>query len=194
MRGLYGIADAGFGEPLALGTLLLSAGVCALQLRCKDWPAADVAEVARRLHPHCRRAGVPLILNDHLALVEQGLGDGVHLGQGDGGFSRSRLPAGCLVGRSTHDLDQLRAAVAEGVDYVGFGPIYSTATKPGALPARGLTALRQVAAASPLPVVAIGGITPDNLHEVRSTGVQTWTAISAVLASADPLTAARRMQ
>ena len=194
MRGLYGIADAGFGDPLALGSLLLDAGpLAALQLRCKGWPIEDVAEVVRRLHPLCRRAGVPLIINDHLALAERGLADGVHLGQSDGRFRRSRLPGGCLVGRSTRDLAQLRAAVAEGVDYVGFGPIYGTETKAGAGPARGLTLLRQVVAASPVPVVAIGGITPGRLHEVRAAGARSWAVISAILRSADPLATARSL-
>lgn len=194
MRGLYGIADAGFGDPLALGSLLLDAGpLAALQLRCKGWPVDDVAEVARRLHPLCQRAGVPLIINDHLSLVERGLGDGVHLGQTDGRFQRSRLPGGCLVGRSTHDPAQLAAAAAEGVDYVGFGPVYGTATKGGAGPARGLTALRRAVAESPVPVVAIGGITAGNLHEVRSTGAPCWAVISAILRSADPLAAARNL-
>lgn len=196
IRGLYGIADAGFGDPVALGTLLLDGGASVIQLRCKGWSADDVGAVARLLHPLCKQRGVPLILNDHLALAEAGLGDGIHLGQSDGDFERSRLPPGCLVGRSTHDLAQLAAAQAEGVDYVGFGPVYRTSTKPGihqTLPPRGLTDLRKLVAAARVPVVAIGGITPANLHEVLSTGAAAWAVISGVLAAVDPLAAARKM-
>jgi len=196
IRGLYGIADAGFGDPLALGTLLLDGGASVIQLRCKGWSVDDVAAAARLLHPLCRQRGVPLILNDHLALAEAGLGDGVHLGQGDGPFDRSRLPPSCIVGRSTHDLEQLRAAESEGADYVGFGPVYRTGTKPGihlALPPRGLADLRRLVAAAQVPVVAIGGITPANLHEVQSTRVEAWAVISGVLSAVDPLAAARKM-
>jgi len=194
ITGLYGIADAGFGDPLVLGTMLLDAGVNALQLRAKGWPQDAVAEAVARLAPHCRRAGVPLILNDHLRLVERGLGDGIHLGQSDGAFDRARLPPRCLVGRSTHDLDQVLAAAHEGVDYIGFGPVFETGTKAGAGPPQGLIMLRRASALSQVPVVAIGGITPTNLHEVRSTGAASWAVISAILGAEDPVGVARRMR
>ena len=194
IAGLYGIADAGFGDPLALGTMLLDAGASVLQLRAKGWPEDDVAAVAAHLWPHCKRRGVPLILNDHLRLAERGLGDGVHLGQTDGPFDRARLPPRALVGRSTHDLDQVLAAAYEGVDYVGFGPIYQTATKEGAGPPQGLILLRQAVALSPVPVIAIGGITVTNLHEVRSTGVAAWAVISAILGAVDPVGVGRKLR
>lgn len=186
MRGLYGIADAGFGDPVALGRMLLDAGACAVQLRCKGWPPDRVAAALRALAPDCRAAGVPLLVNDHPALAA--LADGVHLGQDDGAFPAQ---AG-LRGRSTHSLADLEAALAEGVDYVGFGPVYGTTTRVGALPARGLPALAAVCAAAPCPVVAIGGITLTRLPEVQAAGAPCWALISALFAAAEPLGAARQ--
>ena len=187
-RGLYGIAYAGFGDPVALGRALLAGGATTLQLRCKGWAVADVAAAARALQPLCRDAKVPLVINDHLELVEAGLGDGLHLGQDDGPFDRSRLPPGTLVGRSTHDLAQVAAADA---DYLGFGPVFTTTTKEAAGEARGLDRLAAACRATPLPVVAIGGITADRLPAVEAAGAYAWAVISAILGTSDPEAAAR---
>ncbi|MCB9760694.1 MAG: thiamine phosphate synthase [Alphaproteobacteria bacterium] len=186
IAGLYGIADAGFGDPVALGRALVLGGARVLQLRCKGWPEARVAEAARALKPCCAAAGVALLINDHPQLI--GIADGVHLGQGDGPLPDRALG---LRGRSTHDLDQLAAAVAEGADYVGFGPVFGTTTKEGALPPRGLDALAAVVAASTVPVAAIGGITPARLPAVKATGAASWAIISAILGAPDPAAAAR---
>lgn len=186
--GFYGIADAGFGDPVRLGALLLEGGARSLQLRCKGWTEAQVAHAAEALWPRCRAAGVPLIINDWPSLV--GLADGVHLGQGDGALPQA---AGKLRGRSTHTLAQLHAAVAEGADHVGFGPVFGTATKVGALPARGLETLAEVVAASTVPVIAIGGVGPGNLDAVKATGAPAWAVISAVLGAEDVVGAARRV-
>jgi len=188
-RGLYGIADAGFGDPVVLGHALLEGGATVLQLRCKGWRAPAVATAARALAPACRTHGVPLLLNDHLALSH--LGDGVHLGQDDGPWDRAGLAPGALVGRSTHDLAQLAAAIEEGVDYVGFGPVFGTTTKAGALPPRGLDALARIVAASTVPVVAIGGLELASLPRVQATGVAGWAVISAILTAPDPAAAAQ---
>ncbi|MFT5582686.1 MAG: thiamine-phosphate pyrophosphorylase [Cognaticolwellia sp.] len=185
LRGLYGMADADFGEPVALGEMLLEAGACVIQLRAKTWSEERVAQALRQLHPLCKAAGVPLIVNDRAALAH--LADGLHLGQDDGPF-----PANCgLKGRSTHDVLQLHAAMQEGADYVGFGPMYTTETKAEAGPGRGLLPLAQVLQQSQIPVVAIGGITLARLPELRRSGVRSWAVISAILSAPDPLAAAR---
>jgi len=185
--GLYGIADASFGDPVLLGRALLAGGAGSLQLRCKDWSVAEVAEAARALQPACRRADVPLILNDHLVLVAAGLGDGVHLGQDDGQVDRGALPPGTLVGRSTHDLAQVHGAEA---DYVGFGPVFETTTK-AAGDARGLAALASACKHATVPVVAIGGVTLARLPRVQEAGAQAWAVIGAILRCADVAAAAR---
>lgn len=185
LRGLYGMADADFGDPVAQGRMLVQAGACAVQLRAKSWSQDQVAHALRALHPICRGAGVPLIVNDRAALAH--LADGLHLGQSDGPF-----PPDCgLRGRSTHDVLQLHAAMQEGADYVGFGPMYTSATKAEAGPGRGLAPLRLVMSQTRIPVVAIGGITLARLPEIRETGVQSWAVISAVLGAADPPSAAQ---
>ncbi|MCP4808406.1 MAG: thiamine phosphate synthase [Proteobacteria bacterium] len=178
IRGLYGIADAGFGDPVALAHALAAGGACVVQVRCKDWPTDRVADALRRIH-----IDVPLLVNDHVELA--GLCDGVHLGQDDGPF-----PADVgLRGRSTHSLTQLASALAEGVDYVGFGPVFPTATK-DAGPTQGLDELSRIVAASSVPVVAIGGIRSDNLVRVARRA-QAWAVISAICTSDDVEAAAR---
>ncbi len=184
IRGLYGIADASFGDPVELGRRLLLGGASALQVRAKDWEPERVGRALERLHPLCQDAGVPLLVNDHAELA--GLCDGVHLGQGDG-----PLPRSGLRGRSTHSLEQLQAALDEGADYVGFGPVFPTRTKLDADPARGLDLLARVVQRSTVPVVAIGGIDARRLPSVRATGVQAWAVIRAILADPDPCAAAR---
>ncbi len=185
LQGLYGMADADFGDPVLQGEMLLRAGACAIQLRAKSWRQDQVAQALERLHPLCKQAGVPLIVNDRASLAH--LADGLHLGQSDGPF-----PPDCgLKGRSTHDVLQLHAAIQEGADYVGFGPMYSTSTKTEAGPGRGLAPLRLILAQSRIPVVAIGGITLARLPELRATGVESWAVISAVLGAEDPLQAAQ---
>ena len=185
IQGLYGITDSGFGDPVALGLAWLDGGARVLQVRCKGWPEARVRSVLLQLREPCRRAGVPIIVNDHHALAE--FCDGVHLGQTDGSFPQTRG----LRGRSTHSLEQLEAALSEGVDYVGFGPVFSTATKSGVGTGQGLAALSEVVRASTVPVVAIGGIGPSNLAAVKETGAVAWAVISAVLGAPDPVAAAR---
>lgn len=185
LEGLYGMADASFGDPVAQGRLLLDAGACAVQIRAKAWPEARIAQALRTLQPLCSRAGVPLIVNDRAALAP--LADGLHLGQEDGAF-----PTGCgLKGRSTHDLEQLQGAVDEGADYVGFGPIYTTETKREAGAGQGVVALAEIVARSAIPVVAIGGITVARLPQLRRVGARSWAVISAILGAQDPAQVAR---
>ena len=177
IRGLYGIADAGFGDPVELARALAAGGASIVQIRCKGWPTERVAQVLSALD-----LPVPVVVNDHPQLAS--LCDGVHLGQDDGPF-----PAGVgLKGRSTHSLDQLAAALDEGVDYVGFGPVFATATK-DAGPTQGLDELERIVAASTVPVVAIGGIQRANLAQVARRA-QAWAVISAICGAEDVAAAA----
>ncbi len=176
MRGLYGIADAGFGDPAVQARMLAEAGAWCVQLRCKGWSRSRVEELVAGLD-----LPVPIIVNDHV-----GLGDGAHLGQEDGPCSSSEL-----WGRSTHTLPDIDRAVEEGVHYVGFGPVFATSTKEGALSPRGLEGLIRAVEHSPVPVVAIGGISVETLSAVQATGVAAWAPISAIHAAADPMAAAQ---
>jgi thiamine-phosphate pyrophosphorylase len=116
--------------------------------------------------------------------------DIIHLGQGDLPLADARrirdaVRAKLLIGVSTHDLEQATAAAAGGADYIGFGPVFPTATKSDAEPAVGLEALERVAAAVKLPVVAIGGISLVNVAAVARAGARAAAAIAAVDGSPD---------
>ena len=182
--GLYAISDSSFGDPVALGKALLSGNPCALQLRCKDWSLSQAEAALRSLLPLCRERGVPLIVNDHPQLAF--LADGVHLGQDDGPIDRSLLPKDCIVGRSTHSLDQAQQAVDEGADYLGFGPLFPTQTKATGYSPQGLEQLEIIARSVPLPVVAIGGIQLSHIQAIQACGAAAWAPISAILASENP--------
>lgn len=192
VRGLYGIA--GGEDPEAIGRALLAGGCRLVQLRCKGWDADAIVAVGRRLRTHCSAVGALLIGNDDPEIAAAMGADGIHLGQTDGPIDRARrcLPNG-FVGRSTHTLEDVAAAHAEGADYLGFGPVFDTPNLSRPKPVRGLDALREVRHATRLPLVAIGGITADNLDSVRAAGADAWAVIAAVAAAADPVAATRAL-
>lgn len=185
-RGLYGIADATYGDPVALGTALHEAGCQVIQLRTKGWPKHEVLAAASALRSVCTRS--KLIINDHVDVAAQSQADGVHLGQEDSDPTEARriLGSAALIGLSTHSLAQVRAATA--VDYIGFGPVYRTMTKVQAEQQVGTDLLKQAVKISPIPVVAIGGINASNLQNVQDTGVHSWAAVRAILC-AEPIEA-----
>jgi thiamine-phosphate pyrophosphorylase len=197
-RGVYAILDLGVlgpRDPLALATSLLEAGVVALQLRAKGQPPDALEPLARDLLARCRAAGVPFVVNDHVELARQIGADAVHLGQTDlpVAEARQRLGPGIRIGRSTHTVAQARSAAAEGADYLGFGPIFPTTTKPDAEPVQGLARLAEVCAALDRPVVAIGGIDLASAPAVGRTGARSLAVIGAVLRAPDPAMAARSL-
>ena len=189
--GLYGIADAAFGDPIALGTALHDAGCPVIQLRTKGWAKSDIAEAAKALRLVCTQS--KLIINDHVDVAAISHADGVHLGQEDSDPAEARriLGNGALIGLSTHTLAQVHQA--KGVDYIGFGPIYGTTTKIQAGAPVGTDLLEQAVQVSPFPVVAIGGITSSNLENVQVTGAHSWAAVRAVLGAESIVAGVRRM-
>jgi thiamine-phosphate pyrophosphorylase len=192
---LYGIADADAararygGDPVALGEVWLRAGCRLLQLRCKGWPDDEVLRAARALAPRCRAVGATLIVNDSAEIAAAAGADGVHLGQLDGAVADARrvLGAGAIVGRSTGDPDAARLAASD-ADYVAFGPIRATPNLSRPKPAVGLDGLRAARAQVPVgvPLVAIGGITPELLPSLIDAGATAWAVIGAVAAAPDP--------
>src|SRR5690606_17510047 len=144
-----------------LARQLVEAGAGVVQLRMKTASACELLASARALR---RELAVPFVVNDRLDVALAVGADGVHLGQTDLPLADARRIAGSrlLIGISTHALQQVRAAVAGGASYIGYGPVFTTATKENPDPVQGLEALaRAVEAAGDVPVVAIGGITPD---------------------------------
>jgi thiamine-phosphate pyrophosphorylase len=189
LRGFYAILDIAevHGDQdaaVARAEELLAAQPCVLQLRAKRAGAAFVRDLGRRLLPLCRAAGVPFCMNDRVDLALVVGADIVHVGQDDLDIADVRQLLGTSkmsIGVSTHDLAQALAAAAAGADYLGFGPVFPTASKERPDPVVGLAGLRQVTAAVKLPVVAIGGITRARLPEVVAAGA----AAAAIIADID---------
>jgi thiamine-phosphate pyrophosphorylase len=182
---LYGILDLGYTareEAARVTCSLLEGGVQVLQLRAKALPAAEFLALARDLAPLCRAAGVPFVLNDHPELVGAAGADGAHIGQDDGSLAEARRLAGpeALIGRSTHSPDQARAAAAEGADYLGFGPLFATPTKPDYRPI-GTADIAAVHAEIALPIFCIGGIKAENLAAVLAAGARRVVIVSGLL-------------
>jgi thiamine-phosphate pyrophosphorylase len=166
---------------------LLEAGVSILQLRVKSLPPVDFLELAKGLRAVTRAHHCQLIINDRIDIALACDADGVHLGQDDLPLSAGRKLMGQkIVGISTHDLDQARAAERDGADYIGFGPMFGTRTKATGYEARGAEMLQQIRRAVTLPIVAIGGITAANVQEVWEAGADSVAIISDVLHDADP--------
>lgn len=182
------------GRPLAdVLPRALAGGVDVFQLRMKD--ARDdavlrAAEVARAV---CAGAGVPFILNDRPDLAVQVGADGVHVGQDDMTLDAARAAApGLLIGRSTHDPEQI-AAAAE-ADYFAVGPVHETPTKPGR-PSVGLRLIEHAAALGTVtPWFAIGGIDPQTIGPVLAAGATRVVVVRAIAEAADPEAAARNLR
>jgi len=191
MRGFYAVLDRD-DERLAR-TLVRFARV--LQVRVKS-DASELARIARMARRVCDEAGAQLIVNDRVDVALAVGADGVHLGQTDLPLREARAIAPkLLIGISTHDVEQVKHAVADGADYLGFGPIFATRTKRNPDPVQGLAGLRSaVAAARGTPIVAIGGITPDRARDIYAAGASCLCAISAVNDAPDVAAAARAMR
>lgn len=191
---LYCILDLGYtaeAQAESVTSALLAGGADLLQLRAKNHDLATIRRVAEKLIPLCNAAGVPFILNDHPALAGELGADGVHIGQDDGTLAEAkalfnsalRTPrADFIVGRSTHSLDQARAALAEGFDYIGFGPLFPTPTKLGR-PGIGMEniAAMQREVGSHIPAFCIGGITRANLPQVLAASAHRVVIVSDLL-------------
>ena len=166
---------------------LLEAGVSFLQLRVKSLPPVDFLELAKQARAVTRAHGCKLIINDRVDIALACGADGVHLGQDDLPLRAGRKLMGQkIIGISTHDLDQARAAERDGADYIGFGPMFGTRTKATGYEARGPEMLQQIRRAVTLPIVAIGGITEANVQEVWQAGADSVAIIGDVLHDNDP--------
>ncbi len=161
-------------------------GATLVQIRDKETPTGDLLRDLRRCVEFATEHGVLLLVNDRCDLVLCTGADGVHLGQEDlpPAAARRLLGDARVVGYSTHSLAQARAAASLPVQYIGFGPIYESATKPGTNPVTGLRLLRRVCAASDKPVVAIGGIGLQQVREVLDCGACSVAVISALMGAA----------
>ena len=182
---LYAILDLSYvdiSDSNRVVELLIDGGVDLIQLRGKNVNLETLSRVAADLHPITSRAGLPLIINDHPEIAAAVSLEGVHVGQDDLSIQevRQKVDRACLVGKSTHSVDQAVAAQVEGADYIGFGPLFATPTKPNYSPI-GLNHIAEVHEKVRLPIFCIGGIKLDNLRDVIAAGARRVVIVSDLL-------------
>jgi thiamine-phosphate pyrophosphorylase len=195
LAGLYALTPDLADTPLLVQRVraALVGGAAAIQYRNKTASPALRWEQARALREICSAAGAFLIVNDDIELAAGAGADGVHLGRDDGPLiaARQRLGRDAIIGASCYDsIERAQSAVDAGVDYIAFGSFYASSVKPDAACAAPflLTAAKR---RWDLPVVAIGGITPENAAPLIAAGADAVAVISAVFGAADVAAAAR---
>ena len=175
--------------------LAIAGGADTIQYRQKSGSTREMIEIARNMKRLCSEAGVTFIVNDRLDVAIASEADGVHLGQDDFPIPKARelLGEGRIIGGSAATLDDAQKCLSEGVDYVGFGPVYPTSSKDDAGPVSGIDILKQVVEIIPLPIIAIGGVGAENIPDVMRAGSHGIAVISAVCCQDDPEEATRAL-
>ena len=186
---LYGIVDLNYvnaANALRVTEAMLEGDVDLIQLRGKQKSLDELTDLAAELHKITSRSSIPLIVNDHAEIARRLPVEGVHVGQDDDPIAVVREKAGrnVIVGKSTHTLAQAIAAQSEGADYIGFGPIFATPTKPDYKPI-GLADIKCVHVDVTLPIFCIGGIKIDNLEQVIAAGARRAVIVSGLLQAED---------
>ena len=172
----------------------IDGGAGIVQLREKHLGQADFLAEAERFVALCREKGAVSIINDNVKIAAQVGADGVHVGQEDleAGRARELLGPDKFIGVSAHSVAEALAAQAAGADYLGVGAAFVTGTKTDAKPITKET-IRAITAAVDIPVVAIGGISRDNILELRNCGLDGVAVVSALFAQADVKAAAAEL-
>jgi len=185
---LYAILDLDYVAPPNAECVcreLVAGGAQVVQLRAKKHVPETLVSLARNVQEICREAGVPFIVNDFAELAATVGADGLHVGQDDLSVSEARRISRCrIVGKSTHSLAQARAAMAEKPDYIGFGPLFATPTKPDYI-AIGLEDVGEVHEIATAPVFCIGGVKRHNLDAVLDAGAKRVVVVSGLLCASD---------
>ncbi len=186
---LYAVTDRSWLDGRALEDDIeksLKGGVTLVQLREKNMVADDIIKSAVRIKNVCKKYGVPLIINDNVDAVIGADADGVHLGQSDMSISEARkiLGKNKIIGATAKTVEQAQKAEHEGADYLGSGAIFGTTTK-GDAKKMDMETLKSITESVSIPVVAIGGITGDNILELRGTGIAGVAVVSGIFAQND---------
>lgn len=187
LHGVYPILDtasfarAGF-DPVLAAEVWLDAGVSILQYRHKSFWSRDTVLQARQIGELCRETGALFVINDRADYASL-LNAGLHVGQDDLSPQDVRrvVPPASIVGFSTHNTDQMRAAQNEPIDYVAFGPVFPTASKERPDPVAGIETLQAVRTLTTMPLVAIGGITLDNAAACFEAGADSVAVIAGLI-------------
>ena len=192
---LYAITDRSWlkpGETLTeVVETLLKAGVTCVQLREKEAEDAFILQEAQELNALCRRYGVPFLVNDRPDLAQIVGADGVHVGRQDTGLTEARKQLGvnAVLGGSAHTVEEALAAQAAGADYLGCGAVFGSGTKHN-VSQMSLETLTAICQAVDIPVVAIGGISGENVGKLAGSGICGVAVISAIYAAKDVKAAA----
>ena len=195
---LYGIVDMGYTSPEQIEArthALIDGGVRIIQLRAKGVRQELVREWAIAMQRICRERQAIFVLNDYPEMAAEIGADAVHVGQDGGPLAEVRriVGPGVIVGRSTHSPEQALEALREGADYIGFGPLFPTGTKPG----RASIGLQDIATVQQtvgsMPMFCIGGINGSTLPQVLSAGAQRVVIVSWLLQQSDIATAAKEV-
>jgi len=185
----YGILDLSYvdnSDAARVAEAMIEGGVDLIQLRGKQRSLDELVDLAAQLHEVTSRFSTPLIVNDHAEIAAKVPVEGVHVGQDDDSVDVARKKTGrsILVGKSTHNFEQALAAQHEGADYIGFGPIFATPTKPDYQPI-GLKQIASVHRNVALPIFCIGGIKIDNLERVIAASARRVAVVSGLLKAPD---------
>lgn len=197
IAGLYAIADTQYLDDARLietVTQAIAGGARIIQYRDKNHDAESRLRQASKLTTLCHQHGALFIVNDDVELTKQAQADGVHLGREDASLAQARkqLGSGAIIGVSCYnELARAETAQAQGADYIAFGRFFPSRTKPQAVPAS-LDLLREAKKKLRIPVVAIGGITPENGASLIAAGADALAVIEGVFGQADVRAAAGR--
>ncbi|ALM54202.1 thiamine phosphate synthase [Halomonas huangheensis] len=195
---VYLVTDPGLCESYGLERTVMDAvqgGATLIQLRDKHAPDSELIDIATRLKSVMAESGVPLVINDRVAVAEASGADGVHLGQDDGDVAdaRRRLGNTAIIGLSVQNVEQLHTLDTTSLDYLGLGPVFATATKSDHAAPLGFEGLARLIAASPLPNVAIGGLKAEHAAQIRQAGADGIAIISAICGQPDPKAATQEL-
>ena len=196
---LYLVTDRSLARGRSTAEIVREAvagGVTCVQLREKNCGTLEFMAEARTVQATLRGTGVPLIVNDRVDVALAVGAEGVHLGQQDMAIADARRlgPPGWIIGVSAESLEDAIRAEREGADYIGVSPVFATPTKTDAAPPLGLEGLRQIRAATKIPLVAIGGIHAGNAREVIRAGADGLAVVSAIVAANDPCAASAQLR
>lgn len=199
-QGIYGITAEKFSrgrDNVAVVKDMIAGGVAVIQYREKHDKKSfrSMYEECLAIRQLTRESGVPFIVNDYVELAMLVDADGVHVGQDDLPVAAVRQRVGeKIIGLSTHNPDQARAAVAAGVDYIGAGPIFTTQTKDDVCDAVGLDYLSHVVGSISLSAVAIGGIKQHNMDQVLAGGAKTVCLVTEIVGADDIVGMVRQLK
>ncbi len=179
-----------------LARLAIAGGADTIQFRQKTGTTRALIQMAEEMQRICAQSDVPLIINDRADIALAIEATGAHFGQDDMSISIARriLPMSAIIGASARTEQKILTAIRDGADYIGFGPIYGTQSKPDAETAKGLERLHRMCEIAPCPVIAIGGITVETAAKVIHAGAHGIAVISAVCSHPHPEEAAAALR